>query len=143
MPRKIKNHFFLVYSNLLRMNFELTKTGSIYFYRLTHELWAKKTVTRNGEHQKSQKDKKRQTALYTSPIVQMHLNKPNSLECWKSLAAANFNNTLLSWRYFLAVCNNSTHMFSCFFLFCLFLQRKVFIKYSIFTTINCHSNLFT
>ena len=72
------------------------------------------------------------------------LIQPNTLESWKSLvAAANFSNILLSWRYFLAVCNNSAHVSACFFLFCLFLQKKVLIKCPIFTTINYHSNLFT
>ena len=73
----------------------------------------------------------------------MHLYNPTHQNAGSRQPQQIFNNTLLSWRYFLAVCNNSTHMFSCFFLFCLFLQRKVFIKYSIFTTINYHSNLFT
>ena len=72
------------------------------------------------------------------------LIQPNLLGSWKSLvAAANFQQHIAVLRYFLAVCNNSTHMSTCFFLFCLFLQRKVFIKYPIFTTINYHSNVFT
>ena len=54
------------------MNFKPTKTSSIYFYRLTHELRGKNTVTRSGEHQNPPKDQKRQTALYTAPIVQIH-----------------------------------------------------------------------
>ena len=54
-----------------------------------------------------------------------------------------FNNALLSWRYFLAVCNNSNHMSACFFLFCLYLQGQVFIEYPIFTTINYRSDLFS
>ena len=58
LQRKIKNHFYLAYINLRRVNFKLTKTSSKYFFKLTHKICAKKAVTSNGEHEKPPKIKK-------------------------------------------------------------------------------------